>query len=151
MARSSDEKNLRTGVPESIYGNLDEVDRTTGSKSDSGVSRIDREIVPSLEKKDRADVTFTKLESKSSLDSGSSIDAPSVDGLDESRIRERAYDLYVQSGYVDGHADEHWYIARREIEQLYSEAKPGSKTSTVKEPTFPSLAQAQSKSERKVA
>jgi hypothetical protein len=34
---------------------------------------------------------------------------------DESRIRQRAYELYVESGYSDGHAEEHWFMAEREI------------------------------------
>jgi Protein of unknown function (DUF2934) len=142
VTKLNDENSLRAGLPESIYGNLDEIQPTSSSKGSSGVSRIDREVVPSLSKteKNSDDVTFATLGTKSSSDAA-----------DESRIRERAYELYVQGGYADGHADEHWYIASREIEQLYSGEKLESKPSKVEEPTFPSHAQTEQRPEKKVA
>jgi hypothetical protein len=33
----------------------------------------------------------------------------------EQKIRERAYQLWLESGFQDGHADAHWLAAQREI------------------------------------
>jgi hypothetical protein len=33
----------------------------------------------------------------------------------EEQVRLRAYELYVESGYSDGHAEEHWFAAERDI------------------------------------
>jgi Protein of unknown function (DUF2934) len=33
----------------------------------------------------------------------------------EQAIRERAYQLWVEGGHQDGHADAHWLAAQREI------------------------------------
>ena len=33
----------------------------------------------------------------------------------EQSIRERAYQLWIEGGYQDGHADAHWLSAQREI------------------------------------
>jgi hypothetical protein len=33
----------------------------------------------------------------------------------EQSIRERAYQLWIESGYQDGHADAHWLSAQRQI------------------------------------
>lgn len=33
-------------------------------------------------------------------------------------IAARAYELYVQSGYRHGHADEHWFQAERELRRM---------------------------------
>jgi DUF2934 family protein len=33
----------------------------------------------------------------------------------QTRIRERAYALWVASGYRDGQAEQHWLIAEREV------------------------------------
>jgi len=33
----------------------------------------------------------------------------------EQTIRERAYQLWIESGHQDGHADAHWLTAQREI------------------------------------
>jgi hypothetical protein len=34
----------------------------------------------------------------------------------EERIRQRAYELYVEGGFQDGNADEYWLAAEREFE-----------------------------------
>jgi hypothetical protein len=144
VAKLNDENNLRTGLPESIYGNLDEVRGASGSEGDSGVSTIDREVVPSLGKK------VGKYDSDDMEPEQPGIDVPQS-ASDESRIRERAYELYVQGGYADGHADEHWYIASREIRQPYSDDQLESRPSKVEEPTFPSQTQTDQRPNRKVA
>jgi hypothetical protein len=33
----------------------------------------------------------------------------------EERIRQRAYELYLENGREDGHAEEHWLTAEREL------------------------------------
>ena len=33
----------------------------------------------------------------------------------ENRIRERAYEIWIQHGCVDGHARQHWLAAEREV------------------------------------
>jgi Protein of unknown function (DUF2934) len=33
----------------------------------------------------------------------------------EGQIRQRAYELYVQRGYIPGHENEDWLVAEREI------------------------------------
>jgi hypothetical protein len=33
----------------------------------------------------------------------------------EQSIRERAYQLWIESGFQDGNADAHWLVAQREI------------------------------------
>jgi hypothetical protein len=33
----------------------------------------------------------------------------------ENRIRQRAYEIWTTHGCVDGHADQHWLAAEREI------------------------------------
>ena len=33
----------------------------------------------------------------------------------EEQIRQRAYELYVESGYSDGNREEHWFAAEREL------------------------------------
>jgi hypothetical protein len=33
----------------------------------------------------------------------------------EEQVRLRAYELYVESGYSDGHAEDHWFAAERQI------------------------------------
>jgi len=33
----------------------------------------------------------------------------------EEQIRQRAYELYVESGYSDGNQEEHWFAAEREL------------------------------------
>jgi Protein of unknown function (DUF2934) len=33
----------------------------------------------------------------------------------EEHIRQRAYELYVESGYSDGNDEEHWFAAEREL------------------------------------
>lgn len=35
----------------------------------------------------------------------------------DEQIRQRAYELYVESGYQDGHAEEHWFAAEDEIQK----------------------------------
>jgi Protein of unknown function (DUF2934) len=35
--------------------------------------------------------------------------------VDEEQIRRRAYELYVEGGYVDGNHDQDWYTAEREL------------------------------------
>lgn len=34
---------------------------------------------------------------------------------DEEKIRQRAYELYAEGGYVDGNHEEHWFAAEREL------------------------------------
>jgi hypothetical protein len=36
---------------------------------------------------------------------------------EQERIRQRAYELYVESGYRDGRAEEDWFEAERELQQ----------------------------------
>jgi hypothetical protein len=44
--------------------------------------------------------------------------APAKTGhLNDEQIRQRAYELYVESGYQDGHAEEHWFAAENEIQK----------------------------------
>ena len=38
--------------------------------------------------------------------------------MDFQRIQERAYALWVEEGYVDGRADEHWLRAERELSYM---------------------------------
>src|SRR5579862_9410603 len=35
----------------------------------------------------------------------------------EERIRQRAYEIYLECGCEDGHAEEHWLAAEREIRE----------------------------------
>jgi hypothetical protein len=37
--------------------------------------------------------------------------------VDEEQIRRRAYELYVEGGYIDGNQDEDWFAAERELNQ----------------------------------
>ena len=47
------------------------------------------------------------------------------------RIRERAHEIWVASGYRDGEADQHWLAAEHEIEVVTTEPQP---TETTDEP-----------------
>ena len=37
----------------------------------------------------------------------------------EAEIRRRAYELYVERGYLPGHEDEDWLVAEREVRARY--------------------------------
>jgi hypothetical protein len=47
------------------------------------------------------------------------------------RIRERAHEIWVASGYRDGEADQHWLAAEHEIEVVTTEPQPKETTDEV--------------------
>jgi hypothetical protein len=47
------------------------------------------------------------------------------------RIRERAHEIWVASGYRDGEADQHWLAAEHEIEVVTTEPQPTETTDEV--------------------
>jgi hypothetical protein len=47
------------------------------------------------------------------------------------RIRERAHEIWVASGYLDGEADQHWLAAEHEIEVVTTEPQPTKTTDEV--------------------
>jgi hypothetical protein len=59
-----------------------------------------------------------------------------VDETVTQRIRERAYQLWVSSGYCNGQADQHWLIAEREVfqELCSAESKAAPKKKTARSP-----------------
>jgi Protein of unknown function (DUF2934) len=82
----------------------------TGSVSSGTISRIDE-----------APNSTTQNTPLLSVPGAGSRENQTISGDD--RIRQRAYELYVQSGYCDGHAEEHWFAAEREIGGKAKDAK----------------------------
>ena len=52
------------------------------------------------------------------------------------QVEARAYEIYVERGYEDGHAVEHWLLAENELNRT-PESEPERDPSTVIRPTTP--------------
>ena len=52
------------------------------------------------------------------------------------QIAVRAYELFVNSGYQDGHSEEHWLQAERELKREYAAKEPAPRKPR---PTFSSF------------
>jgi|HubBroStandDraft_5_1064220.scaffolds.fasta_scaffold1972259_1 hypothetical protein len=63
-----------------------------------------------------ADVGTAKARSES-VPTETKVPAATVDSIDDNAIRERAYQLYQESDRQNGHADEHWHQAERELKR----------------------------------
>ena len=50
----------------------------------------------------------------------------------EHRIRDRAYALWAENGYIDGQADQHWLTAERELLATMMADLPAAKTTAAK-------------------
>ena len=65
----------------------------------------------------------------------------SVQGASLHRVRERAYEIWVASGYSDGQAEQHWLAAEREILVAQNAAvektlRPGAGLNTPRRPLY---------------
>jgi Protein of unknown function (DUF2934) len=50
----------------------------------------------------------------------------------EHRIRDRAYALWAENGYIDGQADQHWLTAERELLATLTADLPKAKAAAAK-------------------
>ncbi len=97
----------------------------TNRETTANISRIDEVSTPAIQ---NPSSSYSSSTSRLSSTSGSSStpeksifnnSRESIDQgvADQERIRQRAYELYAQSGYRDGRAEEDWFEAERELQQ----------------------------------
>jgi hypothetical protein len=85
----------------------------------TNVSRIDQVTTSAVQ---NPSPSFSSSSASSSATPEKSVlndSRPSIDQgvADQERIRQRAYELYVESGYRDGRAEEDWFEAERELQR----------------------------------
>jgi hypothetical protein len=83
------------------------------SRQENNTSSPERKPVISVSRNDEVSVSPPKRVSASPV-SGPGLSENQAISREE-QIRLRAYELYVESGYSDGYAEDHWFAAEREI------------------------------------
>ncbi len=66
----------------------------------------------------------TEMKTKSNKSAGTPAKPTRPDDFEE-RVRQRAYELWEASGYLQGFEAEHWCQAEREISALYTRPSAG--------------------------